>query len=98
MSAETAIQLVVNNYEPVYRELRRIIDRITWWDDDDDTWNDIDKAAQEYRGLVESLDPDAPGFSDLQGINYEAVDFIGLVHEELEQENLDAGRRAEAGL
>lgn len=92
-----AVRLVVMNvYEP-YKELMRIIERVTWWDDEDGTWNDIAKAAREYRALVETLDPNADGFSDLRGIDYDDVDFEQLIRDELYEVNLQDGRDGSAG-
>lgn len=95
---EDAVQLIVANYEGPYREMRRIIERVCWWDDDDQTWNDLDSAARQYRDLVKSLDPTAPGMTDLQDIDVDSVDFHALIVEELEQVNLDEGRECGAGL
>lgn len=93
-----AVRLVVMNYEHTYCEVVRITTRVAWWDDSDDTWNDIDKAVREYRALVESLDPNADGFTDLQGIDLDQVDFVQLVRDELYEINLQDGREGNAGL
>lgn len=92
------VRLVVMNTEPTYREVMRIVNRVAWWDDDDNTWNDVDKAARAYREMVEGLDPAADGFTDLQGIDYDNVDFVELIRDELYQVNLDEGREGDAGL
>jgi hypothetical protein len=98
MSDEDTVSMVVNNYEGPYRELQDILNRVCWWDDDDSTWNDIDKAADRYRELVTALNPDADGFSDLKGIDLSRVDFREMIREELEQVNLDNGREPGSGL
>lgn len=92
------VSLVVNNYEGPYKAVQAIIDRVTWWDDDDATWNDVPRAARDYRAVVESLDPNEDGLRDLQGIDLDDVDFEELIREELRQRNRDAGRDYEAGL
>lgn len=94
---ETVRLVVMNTYE-TYQEVVRIVTCITWWDDDDNTWNDIDKAAREYRAMVEGLDPGADGFTDLQGVDYDDVDFAQLIRDELYDANLQEGRDGLAGL
>lgn len=96
-TAENSIALVINNYEPTYREFQRIVG-IAWWDDDDNTWNDLDTAAKALRGLVSELDPDEDGFSDLKGIDYSSVDWESIITEELEELNIQEGRGRTAGL
>ena len=92
-----AVQLVVMNTYDTYKAVCRIIST-AWWDDSDSTWNDIDHAAREYRAMVESLDPSADGFTDLQGIDFDNVDFVQLVGDELYEVNLQDGREGKAGL
>lgn len=92
------VDLVVSNtYEP-YKAVQSIIDRVTWWDDDDNTWNDVDKAAGEYRAVVESINRHADGMTDLIGVDYDEVDFEQLIRNELVERNLIEGRDGEAGL
>jgi hypothetical protein len=93
-----AVSLVVNNTYETYKATQHIIDRTTWWDDSDSTWNDIDKAAQQYREIVESIDRHADGMTDLVGIDYDAVDFAQLIRDELVERNLQDGRDGLAGL
>ncbi|AAN01746.1 hypothetical protein P755_gp125 [Mycobacterium phage Quink] len=92
------VSLVVNNTYETYKAVQYVIDRVTWWDDDDDTWNDIDKAAAEYRAIVESINRRADGMQDLIGIDYNEVDFHQLVRDELAERNVIEGRNGEAGL
>ena len=90
------VQLAVMNTEWTYRAVMKIIGT-AWWDDDDQTWNDLDKAARQYRELGESL-PRAGDFIDLAGLDYDAVDWAELVRDELAEVNIQEGRDSLAGL
>src|SRR5690606_20190470 len=92
------VDLVVSNTYETYKAVQHIIDRTAWWDDDDSTWNDIDKAATEYRAMVGAIDRHADGMTDLVGIDYNEVDFQQLIRNELIERNLMDGRDGEAGL
>lgn len=96
-TAEEWISLVINNDYDTYQELMRIIG-IAWWDDDDNTWNDVNKAAKALRGFVSELDPNVDGFSDLKGIDYSSVNWESIITEELEELNVQDGRERSAGL
>lgn len=93
-----AVRLVVMNTYDTYKALMPIISRVTWWDDDDSTWNDIDKAAKDYRAMVEMIPRNADGMTDLIGVDYDRVDWFQLIRDELYEVNLKEGRKGDAGL
>lgn len=95
--ATQTVRLILNNYEHLYRAFQHAVG-LAWWDDEDSTWNDVDKAAKDVEQLARSLDATAPGMSDLLKIDYDNVDWHELIHDELEEANLQEGRARTAGL
>lgn len=93
-----AVRLVMMNDYGTYKAVMDIVNRVPWWDDEDSTWNDIGKAAREYRGLMDEIDRNADGFTDLLGVDYDSVDFRELIANELVEINLQEKRSATAGL
>lgn len=91
------VRIILHNYEPIYRAFQQTVRR-AWWDDDDNTWNDIDKAAAELKQLTTALDAHADGMSDLLKVDYAQVDWAELVTDELEEINLSEDRPQLAGL
>lgn len=92
-----AIDLDISNNYWAYKETQRIYD-IAWWDDDDSTWNDISKAAKLLRQFVSELDTTQPEFGDIAGIDFATVNWEALVVSELQERNLQEGRKVDAGL
>lgn len=93
-----AVRLVMMNDYGAYQAVMYIVNHTPWWDDDDDTWNDIGKAAREYRALMDDIDRNADGFTDLIGVDYDGVDFAQLIKDELYEINLQENRAGKAGL
>lgn len=91
-----AIDLDISNDYWAYKETQRIY-RVAWWDDDDNTWNDIGKAAKLLRQFVSELDTTQAEFSDIAGIDFATVDWEALVVSELKEYNLQDGRAYDAG-
>ncbi|WP_301851026.1 hypothetical protein [Rhodococcus pyridinivorans] len=100
MSAEEsteAVRITLSNISPLYIQWQKIL-RTAWWDDRDNTWNDVDKAASELKDYVSTIDPNLPGHGDLRGINHADVNWTELISGELEELNHNAGRPRAAGL
>jgi hypothetical protein len=94
-----AVRMNLDNEEYAYRTYTRLIDRAAWWDDDDSTWNGIDRAARELREFVETelAGSDSPQFGEIRDANLAGVRWDGIVIDYLSQTNLDEGRTADAG-
>lgn len=93
-----AVKETLDNVEGLYREYRRIIGRVAWFDEDDNTWEDVEKAADEVRDTVGPLLRELVESGELRGVDLDSVDWVEIVKEELNQTNLDEGRAADAGL
>jgi hypothetical protein len=91
-----AIDLAISNDYWAYKETQKIYD-VAWWDDDDNTWNDVTKAASLLRQFVSELDSSQPQFGDVDGVDFAGVNWVQLVIDELKERNLQAGRQLEAG-
>lgn len=96
----TMVDQIIDNIEVLYNERVRLINRVTWWDDDDDTWNDIGQAAVKLNEFVTDAIRANPSVAEQfdADVHLRAVDWEELVCGELEQCNRDAGRSAGAGL
>lgn len=92
-----AVRLVVMNDYGTYKEAMRIVGQC-WWDEEDGTWNDIEDAAEDLCAMVSCINRDADGFTDLQGVDYDQVDWQQLIRDELHELNLQEGRDGKAGL
>jgi hypothetical protein len=92
-----AICLDVNNDYHAYTAAQLIID-VAWYDDDDNTWNDIDEAAALLHDFVSTLDTSLPKFSDIAGADLASIDWRAMVVEEIQERNLQDGRPRNAGL
>jgi hypothetical protein len=92
-----AIDLDISNDYGAYKESQRIFD-VAWWDDDDNTWNDVTKSAKLLRQFVSELDTSQPEFGDIAGIDFAGVNWEALVIAELQERNLQDGRPMDAGL
>lgn len=96
--ATVAVHHMIGNIDPYYTEWMRIV-QIARWDEPDNTWSDVPKAARELKTLVAQIDPKTAGFGDLASINLDRdVDWEELITGELEVANRAAGRAARAGL
>jgi hypothetical protein len=94
-----AVQLDLNNDEFAYRGYMAIIRRIVWWDDNDGTWNDIDKAANAVRAFAGELTGDDNGaYGEIRDADFDAVNWQEIVTDVLQEENLQEGRERDAGL
>ncbi|QNJ57165.1 hypothetical protein L3Y21_gp101 [Gordonia phage Rabbitrun] len=97
----SAVRLDLMNDHGTYLETMRIV-RVAWWDDDDNTWNDIDKAASQLRDYVAEIqaraDQDLPEFGEIRDADLSGVDFRELITDELEELNIQDGRERTAGL
>ncbi|UDL15351.1 hypothetical protein SEA_KUDEFRE_135 [Gordonia phage Kudefre] len=78
---------------------------IAWWDEDDNTWNDVDKAAArlkqdttELQEYARALGDDGAAWSEIRDADLSSVDFVELITEELEELNVQEGRDRLAGL
>lgn len=91
------VRIILNNYEPLYRAFQQVVNQ-SWWDEDDNTWNDIDKSVKDVRALTQALDAHAPGLTDLLKVDYDDVDWNEIIEEELEERNIQEDRDRRAGL
>lgn len=91
------VRIILNNYEPLYRAFQKTVS-VAWWDEDDNTWNDVGKAADEVKALALALDGHADGLSDLLKVDYATVNWNGIIEDELEEINLQEDRERRAGL
>ncbi|AXQ64487.1 hypothetical protein L3Y19_gp096 [Gordonia phage Neville] len=93
------VQMNLANDQGTYTELMRCV-RIAWWDDDDNTWNDVDRAATELREFVTALQPNAMAFhlTEIRDADLATVDFREIITDELEELNIQDGRERTAGL
>lgn len=87
---------VLANLEGLYRQFQSIVGQ-AWWDDDDNTWNDINKSAKQLSEFVSGIDTTPDELGDLRGINLDRIDWNELIVGELRQANKDAGRAENAG-
>lgn len=95
-----AVHLVLANEQNLYDEHQRIV-RGCWWDDEDNTWNGVDEAAEALRDYVTFLGvmlPRHDGYDDLLDAELSTVDWPELIVSELREQNLSEGRAADAGL
>lgn len=98
-----AVALNLNNTEGTYKEYQRCV-QLAWWDEDDHTWNDVDKAAAALGQYVEELQAyahsvqDRGNLGEIADAQLAAVDFRELITDELEELNIQEGRAREAGL
>ncbi|QGH75857.1 hypothetical protein L3Y25_gp107 [Gordonia phage Syleon] len=99
------VRMNLANEQGAYDEYMRAV-RVAWWDEDDNTWNDIDKAVAKLKSYTESLQVYARGlgddggseWSEIRDADLSSVDFAELITEELEELNVQEGRDRLAGL
>lgn len=95
---EAAIAFTLSNTQESYDELQRITGRAQW-DEDIQTWSNIDAAAKELRQYTSELSPtDRGDYSDLGGINMSEVNWDQIIIDELAEANVQAGRPSHTGL
>lgn len=83
------VRLILNNDYDLYQEFMRIV-KLAKWDEDEARWTRVEHSVQVLRELVQELDPDQPGFSDLRKVDFVKVDYAGIVQDELDE--LDRSR------
>lgn len=87
---------VVSNIESVYDDFMSVVNRIPWWDDEDDTWNDVDKAVAALTGMFCEVFTSHDEWE--RGTLFTEIDIQELVESELEEINSNNGRDKRAGL
>ena len=95
-----AVQMNLNNDQGLYSAYMGIIDNATWWDEDDNTWNDVDKAAAELKEFVTEVRANTPPggqVGEIHDADLDSVDWEEIVTDVLTEENLAEGRNAEDG-
>lgn len=97
-----AVQLDLNNDQGAYTEYMDIIHRAAWWDEADNTWNDVDKAAEQVEQYVKELKRtsagEIPEFGEIWDADLGSVNWEEIVTDVLEEGNIQAGRDRRAGL
>ena len=94
-----AVQMNLDNDEFAYKSYLAIIDRIAWWDDDDNTWNDVQKAAKAVAAFTSELGAQSGGqYGEIFDADLSRVGWVEIVTDVLYQKNLDEGREGKAGL
>ncbi|WP_305781415.1 hypothetical protein [Nocardia nova] len=94
-----AVRLDLDNDYGAYNYYTAIIERVCWWDDEDNTWNDVDKAADQIHEFVTEIRTGErkPEFGEIFDADLDAVNWREIVTDNLRETNLQEGRDAEAG-
>lgn len=77
-------RLILRGDYDVHQHFKQIIE-IPTWDEDEQTWVDVHVAANKLQALLRGLNPETDGLSDLRKIDFDAIDYTALVHEELDE-------------
>lgn len=96
-----AVQLDLNNDYGLYTSYMGIISRVCWFDDDDNTWNDVRKAAGEVREFVTELRANSAReghTGEIFDADLESVNWTEIVTDVLAEKNLEDGRNSTVGL
>lgn len=95
-----AVQLDLNNDEFAYREYMHIINRTCWFDEEDNTWNSVQEAANRVELFVREIQSGKriPEFGEIFDADLSTVDFRLIVAEVLAEENIQEKRPSTLGL
>lgn len=94
-----AVRLDLDNDYDAYKTYMGIIERTAWFDEEDSTWNDVEKAADRVKAYVSELGGgDEGAYGEIRDADLNSVDWVEIVTDVLQETNLQDKRDRLAGL